>query len=60
MKIYTKRAVNAAQYARMRGVTDFSNAAQFNLYETGYSHLCVITKPAYLEMLAQQLGDAFH
>lgn len=58
MKIYTKRAVNAAQYARMRGVTDFSNAAQFNLYETGYSYLCVITKPAYLEMLAQQLGDS--
>ena len=45
MKMYTKKAVNLAEYSMMRGVTDFSNAAQFNLYETGYSHLCVISKP---------------
>lgn len=45
MKMYTKKAVSYAEYSMMRGVTDFSNAAQFNLYETGYSHLYVISKP---------------
>ena len=45
MKMYTKKAVSLAEYSMMRGVTDFSNAAQFNLYETGYSHLVVISTP---------------
>lgn len=45
MKMYTKKAASLAEYSMMRGVTDFSNAAQFNLYETGYSHLIVISKP---------------
>lgn len=57
MKVYTKKAVSYAEYAKMRGVTDFSNAAQFNLYETGYSHLCVITRPEYLVMLGQWDAD---
>lgn len=57
MKMYTKKAVSVAEYSMMRGVTDFSNAAQFNLYETGYSHLCVITKPEYLEELAKVDSD---
>ena len=48
MKTYTKKAVSYAEYSMMRGVTDFSNAAQFNLYETGYSHLCVISKPKFI------------
>ncbi len=54
MKTYTKRARSVAEYAMMRGVTDFTNAAQFNLYESGYAHLCIISKPAYLEMLAER------
>ena len=33
---YTKRARSVAEYTMMRGVTDFSNASQFNLYEKGY------------------------
>lgn len=57
MKMYTKKALSVAEYAMMRGVTDFSNAAQFNLYESGYSHLCVISKPAYLEELAKVDDD---
>ena len=57
MKMYTKKAVSVAEYSMMRGVTDFSNAAQFNLYETGYSHLCVISKPEYLEELAKVDSD---
>lgn len=54
MKSYTKKARSVAEYAMMRGVTDFSNAAQFNLYEKGYVHLCVITKPKFLEVLASR------
>lgn len=53
MKMYTKKAVSAAMFSNMRGVTDFSNAAQFNLYEKGYSHLFVINGPAYIEKLAE-------
>ena len=45
MNIYTKKAASTAEYAKMRGVTDFTNASQFNLYESGYSHLIVISKP---------------
>lgn len=52
MKYYTKKARSIQEYSMMRGVTDFSNAAQFNLFESGYSHLCVITRPAFLETLA--------
>lgn len=53
MKMYTKRARSVGEYARMRGVTDFTNAAQFNLYEKGYSHLFVISRPEYLEKIAE-------
>lgn len=57
MKLYTKKARSVAEYSMMRGVTDFSNASQFNLYETGYAHLIVISKPAYLEKLAEDDKD---
>lgn len=57
MNIYTKKARSIAEYAMMRGVTDFSNAAQFNMYESGYSHLCIISKPKFLEMLAEEDKD---
>jgi hypothetical protein len=50
----------------MRGVTDFTNAAQFNAYLKGYQHLVVISVPEYLKVLgsngnadAQKLLDLF-
>lgn len=46
---YTKKANSTANFACMRGVTDFTNAAQFNLYEGGYSHLFVISMPKWIE-----------
>lgn len=46
---YTKKAYSTANFACMRGVTDFTNAAQFNLYEGGYSHLFVISMPKWIE-----------
>lgn len=57
MQYYTKKARSIAEYSMMRGVTDFSNASQFNLFESGYSHLCVITKPKFLKMLAESGAD---
>lgn len=51
MRLYTKRPNSAAEFAKMRGVTDFSNAAQFNLYETGYAYLVILSRPEYLEKL---------
>lgn len=36
----------------MRGVTDFSNAAQFNQYETGYEFIIVCSVPTFLSKLA--------
>ena len=57
MKMYTKKVKSAAAFSNMRGVTDFSNAAQFNLYEKGYSHLFVINGPAYIEKLITETND---
>lgn len=46
---YTKKAYSTANFACMRGVTDFTNAAQFNLFESGYAHLYVIGMPKWIE-----------
>ena len=62
---YSKKPRSVAEYTKMRGVTDFTNAAQFNVYETGYSQLCIISRPVYIETLAglypdvQKLLDTF-
>lgn len=48
---YTVKPTSVAQYAKMRGVTDFTDAAQFNLYEKGYQQLYVLAKPVYIEKL---------
>ncbi|MDD3121914.1 MAG: hypothetical protein PHC62_00195 [Candidatus Izemoplasmatales bacterium] len=57
LKIYTKKPNNYAEYTRMRGVTDFSNAKQFNIYESGYAFLVIISKPAFMEKLAVKGGS---
>lgn len=44
-------------YNLMRGVTDFSNLEQWDLYEKGYPFLCVVSIPDYLKDLAEQGGD---
>jgi len=38
----------------MKGVTDYSNLKQFDLYETGYSFLTVVSVPRYMQLLAAQ------
>lgn len=39
------------QYTLMRGVTDYTNLAQFDLYETGYSFLVSLQIPTFLDKL---------
>ena len=39
-------------YNLMRGVTDFSNLEQWDLYEKGYPFLCVVSIPQFLRDLA--------
>lgn len=39
-------------YNLMRGVTDFSNLQQWDLYEKGYPFLCVVSIPQFLRDLA--------
>lgn len=41
-------------YNLMRGVTDFSNLEQWDLYEKGYPFLCVVSVPQFLRDLAAQ------
>lgn len=54
MPIYSKKPRSIAQYTMMRGVTDYSNAAQFNMYESGYQYLIVISTPVFMDKLAEQ------
>lgn len=37
------------QFTLMRGVTDFSNLSQYDLYETGYSFLICLSIPTFLQ-----------
>lgn len=49
---YTKKPVTAAQYSMMRGVTDFTNAEQLNMFEKGHGMIIVIDRPKFIEELA--------
>jgi len=54
MNTYKKKPYSIASYTKMRGVIDFSNASQFNMYESGYQFLTIISRPRYIEMLAEE------
>ncbi len=51
---YLKQPRDLTKYTLMRGVTDFGNLNQYNLYETGYSFLTIVSVPKMLEMLAAE------
>lgn len=53
LKDYTKKPMNAAQYTMMRGVTDFTNAEQLNMFEGGHGMIVIIDRPKFIEMLAE-------
>ena len=54
---YTVRPKNLTQYTAFRGVTDFTQIAQFNPFETGYSFLSVISMPRFIDQLARESDD---
>ena len=41
----------------MRGVTDFTNAEQLNMFESGHGMIIVIDRPKFIEMLAESDQD---
>jgi len=51
---YLKKPRDITKYTLMRGVTDFGNLNQYNLFETGYSFLTIVSVPKFLETLAAQ------
>lgn len=53
MTTYRKKPLSVSHYTAMRGAIDFSNPEQFNLYESGYQFLTVVSRPRYIEMLAE-------
>ena len=49
---YIKMPRNVTEYTLMKGVTDFSNLKQFDLFESGYSFLTVVSVPRFMQLLA--------
>ena len=54
---HLKQPMDVTQYTLMRGVTDFGNLKQYDLYETGYPFLIVVDYPRFLETLKTQNED---
>ena len=54
----TRNPVNLTSYMLMRGVTDFGDLTQFNLYESGYSFLVVMSIPRFLDN-ARTISDDY-
>jgi hypothetical protein len=52
-----KQPKTLTSYNLMKGITDFGNAAQWNLYEGGYSFLMVVSIPRFLEVLGSNNTD---
>lgn len=48
----TKAPRNLAIYARYKGISDFGNLAQYDLFETGYSIIVILKRPKFLTTIA--------
>ena len=51
---FVKMPRSVTEYTLMKGVTDFSNLKQFDLFESGYSFLTVVSVPKFMAVLAKQ------
>lgn len=51
---YVKMPRSVSEYTLMKGVTDFSNLKQFDMFETGYSFLTVVSVPRFMQILASK------
>lgn len=55
----TRGIVDLTSYMLMRGVTDFGDLKQFNLYESGYSFFVVMAIPKFMRQLATTYPDDY-
>jgi len=51
---YTIKPKSIAEYKARRGIMDFTQLGAFDQYESGYSFLCVLQMPKFMEALAEQ------
>lgn len=51
---YTIKPKSIAEYKARRGIMDFTQLGAFDQYESGYSFLCVLQMPKFMELLAEQ------
>lgn len=51
-----KEPKNLVEYRLFRGAADFGNLQQWDLYETGYSFMTVVTVPYFITQLAKKGG----
>lgn len=51
---HLKTPRNGYEFMMFKGVTDFTNLSQFNLFETGYGLLICIEVPKFIQMLANK------
>ena len=54
---YVKAPRSASEYTLMKGVTDFSNLRQFDMFETSYSFLVVCAVPEFMRQLGKKYKD---
>lgn len=51
---YIKMPRSVTEYTLMKGVTDFSNLKQFDVFESGYSFFTVVGVPEYMTILGKK------
>ena len=51
---YVKTPRSVAEFTLMKGVTDFSNLRQFDLYETSYGFMYVCSVPKFMDLLGNR------
>lgn len=51
---YLKRPRNGYEFMKFKGVADFTNLSQFNLFETGYGLFICIEVPKYIQIVASK------
>lgn len=55
---YLKKPRNIADYTLMRGVTDFTNLRQFDMFETGYPFIAVVSLPKWIKGVNAYAGTS--
>lgn len=52
-----KSPADLTRYTLFRGTTDFTQLQQFELYESGYPYLVLVSIPKFIEKMAEQDND---